>query len=395
MFSSTPHIELFAEMDEIKERMQLPEPTLIIASLESKNKLDDVGGKQYIEILLSKEENVDAFKEFVNMVILAYKARMYLSVVSGVNKENLSAANVDEAIYQTRRNLDGLLQLKETNHIFHVRDLAEPTFNEIMARTEKPGIRGSSWGVNVLNTATGGKAGGDLWIVSGRPGSGKTALICNSILADGMAGIPSLLIEREMRKQELMERLISIDSGVQNDNIRLGVLNGEQKRKIRDSLEKLKELPLYFDVNTLANDPLYLESTITKYHDKYGVQNVYLDYIQLATERGESQTADIGRLTRLSKLMANDLSICMILLSQLNRNLEYREDKRPILSDMKQAGTIEEDADFVVGLYRDEHYNKETKDKNKMEFIILKHRNGPTGVVTIKFHGPTYRISEG
>ena len=96
----------------------------------------------------------------------------------------------------------------------------------------------------------------------------------------------------------------------------------------------------------------------------------------------------------MSKLLANDLDVCMILLSQLNRNVESREDKRPLLSDMKQSGSIEDDADFVIGLYRDEYYYKETKAKGLMEYIILKHRSGPVGTVTVKYDGPTYRITE-
>ncbi len=394
MFSAAPFVQLFAEMEEIKENGQLPDPTLVLASLEAKNKLDVVGGRKGIEQLLAKEVNVDAFKRFVEIVVASYKARMYISTLSSVKKEDLSADNVDEKIQLTRKNLDALLQMKETSLIYHVGDVVMETYDEIIARMAKPGIRGVTWGVESLDTATGGKAGGDLWVISGRPGQGKTAVICNSVLADGLAGVPCLLIEREMRKQELMERLISIDSGVHNDNIRLGVLNTDQIKKIRDSLDKLKTLPIYFDVNIMANDPLYFESTVNKYHDKYGVKNVYLDYIQLATERDDNQTQAIGRLTRLSKLMANDLGICMVLLSQLNRSVEAREDKRPILSDMKQAGTIEEDADYVVGLYRDWYYNKGTKHPDWMEYLILKHRNGPTGTVTVKFDGPTYRIGE-
>lgn len=394
MFSSLPNQNLFKEFEDLKSRELLPVPDLVLGDLEAKNTLDSVGGKRYIDILLSKEVSVDSFNAFLVMVVSAFKGRSFLSALSDVKKDDLNVSNVDDMILATRGKLDSLLQMKETSHIYHVGDITHETFEEIVARMSKPGIRGATWGVGSLDKATGGKAPGDLWVISGRPGSGKTALICNSLLADGIAGVPSLLIEREMRKQELMERLISIDSGVHNDNIRLGVLNKEQIDRIYKSLERIKGLPIYIDVNHSANDPLYMEGTINKYRDKHGVQNVYLDYVQLATERDNEQVQAIGRLTRLSKIMANNLNICMILLSQLNRNVESREDKRPMLSDMKMSGAIEEDADFVVGLYRDEYYNKETKYKNLMEYIILKHRNGPTGTVPVSFDGPTYRIGE-
>lgn len=394
MFSSLSYSNLFKEFEDLKDRSLLPDPVLVLGDLEAKNELDKVGGKSFIDLLLKREVNEDSFKALVEIVVTSYKARSFISVLSSVKKDDLNISNVDDLISRTRKGLDSLIQMRENKAVFSLDEIMNAGYDEIMARLSNPGVRGTTWGLSSVDTATGGKSGGDLWVISARPGMGKTALVCNSVLADGMAGVPSLLIEREMRKQELIERLISIHSGIHNDNIRLGVLNKEQIKKIKDSAEYLRTLPIYLDVNQMANDPMYFEGTVNRYHDKYGVQNVYLDYLQISTERDNEQVQAIGRLTRLSKLMANDLSICMILLSQLNRNLEAREDKRPLLSDMKMSGAIEEDADFVVGLYRDEQYNKETKAKGLMEYIILKHRNGATGTLTVEYDGPTYRISE-
>ena len=395
MFSSSPNQVLFGEFEELKEKNLVPDPTVVIGDLESKGLLDDIGGRSYIDFLLKKTPSDEgSFKALVQIVISSYKARTYISILSGVNKSSLSASNVDESIIQTKKGLDFLLQMKENDLTFFMGDEVDGAYKIITDRMSNPGIRGSSWGISTLDEATGGKSPGDLMVISGRPGSGKTALICNSILADAKEGVPSLLIEREMRKQEIIERLISIDSGVPNMNIRLGFLDKEQLAKTKESLDKFRNLPIYIDVNSMVNDPLYFESTVTKFRNKHGVKNVYLDYVQLATERDNEQTQAIGRITRMSKLLANDLDVCMILLSQLNRNVESREDKRPLLSDMKQSGSIEDDADFVIGLYRDEYYYKETKAKGLMEYIILKHRSGPVGTVTVKYDGPTYRITE-
>ena len=162
---------------------------------------------------------------------------------------------------------------------------------------------------------------------------------------------------------------------------------------IRESLQRLKKMPIFIDTSYKSSDPYYIESTITKYKRKFGIEVVYLDYIQILSERDESQTQEIGRMTILFKLLANELNICSVILSQLNRGVEHREDKRPMLSDLRQSGAIEEDSDFVIGLYRDEVYTKETKFKNLLEYIILKHRNGPPGTVTLKFDGPTNKIT--
>jgi replicative DNA helicase len=394
MFSSTPHETLYQEIEELLEKQLTPEPTLVVASLESKGMIDKVGGKKYIDFLLSREANKDTFQEYISIVTSSYKGRSLLSMVAGIKKENLNSENIDELISSTRRGLDGLIEMKSGLSTFHISDAVLSTYEEIVARMKNPGIRGVSWGVESVDKATGGKSPGDVIVIAGRPGSGKTSAVINSIYEDAKLGVPSLLIEKEMRTQELMERLISVDTGIPSTDLRLGVLSNDQVCQVRDSLAKLKQYPIYIDTNYRSTDPYYIEATVNKFKNKHGIQNVYLDYIQLATERDDGQTMEIGRMTRLFKVMSNELGICSVLLSQLNRNVEAREDKRPVLSDMRQSGSIEEDADFVIGLYRDEYYNKETNAKGIMEYIILKHRNGPTGTVPVKFHGPTYRISE-
>lgn len=394
MFSSIPHVTIVQEFEELKEKQYLPDPDLVIASLESKQILEKAGGKNYIDILLKKEVKSESLTEFIGIVIASYKARSFISVLSGVKKDNLNSTNIDETISATRKSLDTLIEMQAESSIVSLGEVTKEAYDEIMSRTEKPGIRGASWGIDNLDKATGGKYGGDLWVIGGRPGQGKTALICNSLLADAEAGIPSLILEREMRRQELIERFICIKTGIPNTNIQLGILDNKQREHIRDTLADLKKLPLYIDTNFALNDPLYFESVIQKYVHRNGVKNIYLDYIQIATERDDGQTQAIGRLSRLGKLLANELNICFIMLSQLNRAVEAREDKRPIMSDMKQSGALEEDPDFVVGLYRDDYYYKETKNKGLMEYIILKHRNGPPGTVTLRFNGATSKIGE-
>jgi len=394
MFSAEPHINLFAEMENFAERQLTIDPTLITESLASKNQLDSVGGKFYINKLLGKDFKQETFPEYVKIVVSSYKGRTLLSAAATLKKENLNSENLDDTIITFKKKLEELLEMRNYTTTVKVEDLAVPTYETIIARLGKPGIRGISWGVESVDRITGGKAPGDLVIIAGRPGSGKTTVVCNSIMADALAGKPVLLIEKEMRPQELMERMLSIDTGIPSTNIRMGILSKQQIDAIYESLNKLKKFPIYLDVNFRNTDPYYCEALVNKYHNKHGVEIAYLDYVQMATERNEDQTQEIGRYTRMFKVMANDLGICSILCSQLNRNVEAREDKRPMLSDMKQSGAIEEDADFVIGLYRDEYYHKETKFKNLMEYIILKQRNGPTGTVTVKFDAPTYKISE-
>lgn len=396
MFSNTPNQNLFLEIQDMIERQIPTEPALIVAELESTNNISKVGGKKYIEQLLSYQYNKDTLCEWRNLIIKSYKARSLISLgssVSTVDKVNLD--NVDGEINRIRTSLDQLLEARGGTQTIHIGDSVSKVYEDILSGRLNAGLRGTSWGISSLDKATGGKCPGELIIVGGRPGQGKSSILFNSIYTDAKNGIASLLFEREMRTQEVTERLISLDTGIPITNIRLRILTDPQVRQIYESLERIKHLPIYIDTSYRSTDPYYIESTVNKYKRLYDIKVTYLDYIQILVDRDENQVNEIGKYSRLFKTLANELDICTIMASQLNRQVELRENKRPILSDLRQSGNLEEDADIVVGLYRDEYYNPETRFKNLMEFIILKYRNGPPGTVTIKFDSVTNRIEAG
>lgn len=397
MFSSTPHQNLFLEIEGMIERQVPAEPALIIAQLEANDEISKVGGKKYIEQLVGQNFNKETICDYRNIIIKAYKARSLISLGASVSTaDKVHIDNVDEQIASFKKSLDTLLEFRGGLQTIHVGDATKQVYDELVARSENPnGISGSTWGIKDLDNATGGKCAGDLWVIGGRPGQGKTALIVNSILADGKAGVPSLLFEKEMRTQQLVERMIAIESGIPITNLRLGILNKHQVAQIYDTLADIKKLPIYIDTSYRISDPYYIESTVNKYHNIQGVKNVYLDYIGLLVERDDNQVNEIGRFSRLFKSLSNELGICSVILSQLNRGVESRENKRPMMSDLRQSGNLEEDADLVIGLYRDEYYNKQTSFKDLMEFIILKHRNGAPGTVTLKFDSQTNKVTGG
>jgi replicative DNA helicase len=175
--------------------------------------------------------------------------------------------------------------------------------------------------------------------------------------------------------------------------LRLANLTENQLTTVSNTIKEIKDYPIYIDTN-FTSTPEYIVSTIRKYHKLYGIKVVHIDYLQLLVERDENSTNELGRLSRQIKLLSNSLGIATVSYSQLNRLVETRVDKRPILSDLRQSGNIEEDADVVIALYRDEVYNPETKYKGVIEFLIRKQRNGPTGVVTGLFDDVTNRIKD-
>jgi len=393
MFSSIVHKKLFAEIENFIERQLVPDPSLIISSLGSSNELDSIGGEPFINYLLELEFIPDNFTEYIDMVVAAYKTRSVIVLGNRLTMDKLHPSSIDDEIYSIKKELDKLTESSGGGTTRHIGSNMSDTFSTITARLDNPGVRGGTWGLNSLDVVSGGKSPGDMWIFGGRPGSGKTAAICNSILADAEAGTPSLLIEKEMNFQTLIERLLSISLGIQLSNIRQGYLKQEDVDRIFEQLKVFKEYPIYIDSN-FSSSMSYLESTIRKYHKTKGVEVVYVDYLQLVVDRGDNQTQELGKISRMFKLLANDLNITNVLVSQLNRAVELRDDKRPIMSDLRQSGNLEEDADFVVGLYRDDYYNRESKYKGTMEYIILKNRNGPVGTLPMKFTAITNKIEE-
>jgi replicative DNA helicase len=173
----------------------------------------------------------------------------------------------------------------------------------------------------------------------------------------------------------------------------MGLIKQPQIDKIYGFAKELAKFPIFIDLNYTGSIE-QTESVIRKYKETHNINIVFIDYIQLLSERSTDQTQELGRISRKLKLLANSMEICIVVLSQLNREVEHRDNKRPLMSDLRQCGNLEEDADFVIGLYRDEYYNPETKDKNKLEFIVLKDRNGPVGTTQIGFDKVTTKVTQ-
>lgn len=392
MMSAIPNQIIFQEIEILNSKSLVPDVQMVASSLEGSGNLSKVGGRDYLDYLVAQDFKLENFKEYCGLLVASYKGRILVSEASKLKPDTFTADNVDSVISNFRKTLDNLTEMYGGGGAVHIGDSISKSFDEIVARTENPGVKGRSWGIKDIDITTGGKSPGDWWVLGGRPGAGKTALLCNSILKDGENGVPILFFEKEMNYQSLVERLVAIDSGVSIHKIRLGILDKNQVALIAESMKKIRKYPIYIDT-TFSSDIHSIESTIYKFKATKGIEVVYLDYLQLLAERDENQTHELGRISRTCKLLANDQNVCVIGASQLNRGVEIRDNKRPVMSDLRQSGNLEEDADFVVGLYRDEYYFKDTKDKNLMEFIILKARNGPIGTVTVRFDSESNRIT--
>jgi replicative DNA helicase len=393
MFSSTAHQVIFTSLGEMIEQGNTPDHVSLGFYLKSKGKDAVVGGTEYLQLLAHQEFPIENLKMFEQLVVDGFKARSISQLAVSIPESIRTGKDVEAVIAGIRSRLDGLTSASGGEMTSDLSTVMKSSLEELGERIKNPGIKGITTGIHSLDTVTGGLNPGELWFIAGRPGMGKTAQMCNMMLAQGRQGVPSLMFSYEMQKNQLAERLLSLDTGINSFNIRLGTLSAKEFDAIKSSAATLRSLPIHVDTNT-SGDLNYVITTTRKYVRMNDVKVMYLDYIQLAAERTKDATNELGQISRRLKLLAGELGITVIVGSQFNRALELREDKRPQLADLRQSGNLEEDADVVLGMYRDVMYNKNTKVPALLENIILKQRSGPRGMLPLSFDENTGRIGE-
>lgn len=391
MFSSTPYDALFSVISDLNSRDTQPSYSILKSYLNSQPEL-----KLYDELLnylYSQSYDENELKFFEDLVIKAYKSRTLVSFGTNISKLALSG-DIESAQNSLASLVDTLNVATSTGDSQNIGEIITSAYADIQQRVLDGGkLPGISTGFDNLDMVTGGFSGGSLWMVAGRSSMGKTAWLCNSALETAKKGNPVLIFSKEMSKKALVERMLAIESGIDSNKIRFGNLNQNELDLILDVSKAFRNLPIFIDAN-FVGDLGYTMSTSKRLAKQKDVKVVYLDYIQLLSERGEDSVNELGRISRAFKLMAGDLGITSVVLSQLNRGVESREDKRPVLSDLRQSGNLEEDPDVVLFLYRDDYYHKDSKNKGVLEQIIRKQRNGPIGTIFSRFEPNTNKIKE-
>ena len=275
-----------------------------------------------------------------------------------------------------------------------------PLLQSALARIEElfhsgGDITGLDTGFIELNRKTSGLQPSDLVIVAGRPSMGKTSfamnLVENAVLSQAK---PVLVFSMEMPAEQLIIRMLSSIGRIDQTRIRTGKLEQEDWPKLSGAVSKLKDLPLFID-DTPALTPTELRSRARRIAREHGpIGMIMVDYIQLMQVAGSSEgrTAEISEISRSLKAIAKEFACPMVALSQLNRSLEQRPNKRPVNSDLRESGAIEQDADVIMFIYRDEVYNEDSPDKGTAEIILGKQRNGPIGTCRLAFIGQFTRF---
>ncbi len=301
--------------------------------------------------------------------------------------------NVDTFIDEAERMIFQIAEKKYRPSFFSIKDLVWESMKTIESlKSRVDGITGVPTGFTDLDRMTGGLQPSDLIVVAGRPSMGKTSFALNiaqyaAVSGDGEATLPVGVFSLEMSKEQLAMRLLSSEAEVEFFKIRSGGLKEEERTSLGRAAGKLYGAPLYID-DTPALSILELRARARRLKKEHGLALLVVDYLQLMRGRTSSldrREQEISEISRSLKALAKELNVPVIAISQLNRMVEQREDKRPRLSDLRESGAIEQDADVIIFIYRDVVYNKESKEPNTAEIIVGKQRNGPVGDVRLAF----------
>ncbi len=359
--------------------------------LKKSGQLEAVGGYTYLGRLTSGAGAVSNTEAYAN--IIKEKSTLRALIRAGSEIVEDSYRDDDEVgaiIEKAEKSIFDITQDNQRNGLMNMGEVMVTTFDVMQQRSEnKGGLTGLTTGFIDLDRKTSGMQKADLVLLAARPSMGKTALMVNiSTNAALKANATVAMFSLEMSRNQLSQRILSSLSHVDLMKIISGDLTTEEWTKVIETMTYMNEMGIYID-DTAGITPLEVKAKCRRLKAEKGLDLVVIDYLQLMEVggRAESRQQEISAISRQLKGIAKELDVPVIALSQLSRAPEMRADHRPILSDLRESGAIEQDADIVMFLYRDEYYNPDTDKQGLGELIIAKHRNGPTGTVELLFKG--------
>lgn len=398
------HRLIFRHISQLTEHAKPVDVITVAESLESNAELEKAGGLAYLGSLAQNVPSAANIRRYAEIV----RERAVMRKLAEVGTEIATNA------YNPGGRDAGQLLDEAESRVFEISEAGErgrqgfvaipslltqvvERIETLYSRDNDSDVTGIATGFTDLDSMTSGLQPGDLVIVAGRPSMGKTAFSVN--IAEHVAlevSKPVAIFSMEMGGSQLAMRMIGSVGRLNQHTLRTGKLEDDDWSRMTHALGRLNDAPIFID-ETAALNSLELRSRARRLHRQNdGLGLIVIDYIQLmssvSTKGGENRATEISEISRSLKSLAKELHVPVIALSQLNRSLEQRPNKRPIMSDLRESGAIEQDADLILFIYRDEVYNPDSPDKGKAEIIIAKQRNGPIGKVELTFRGEYTRF---
>ena len=397
------HRLIFKAMHHLAERTQPIDLVTVSEVLETTGELQDVGGFAYLGEIAKNTPSAANIRAYAKIVRERAIVREMIAVANDIaesgfdTQSRTSAELLDEA--ERKVFLIAEKRINQNEGPQAIVPILEKTINRIeqlSANKNHNGVTGASTGFADLDRMTSGLQNSDLIIVAARPSMGKTTFAMNLVENVAMkAQHPVLVFSLEMPSEQIMMRMLASLSHVDQTRIRNGQLKDEDWDRIASTINILKERNNILIDDSSGLTPTEVRSRARRVHREYkGLSMIMVDYLQLMTVPGfnDNRTLEIAEISRSLKALAKELSVPVVALSQLNRSLEQRANKRPVNSDLRESGSIEQDADVIMFIYRDEVYHPESEEQGIAEVILGKQRNGPIGTVKLKFQGQFSRF---
>lgn len=391
------HRFIYSARFDLYERHEPGDFVTLVDELRRRGQLEAVGGAAYLAELVNEvptTAHVEYYARIVERCALMRRLIDAAGKIAGIGYEN--PADVDDALDRAEQALFEISQRRVSQDFISMREALREYFETIEYLHEHRGEAvGVPSGFHDLDQLTGGLHASDLVIIAGRPGVGKTgfalSLVRNvAVRSSATAAIFSL----EMSAEQLVQRLLCMEAAVDSQRIRSGYIDEFEWRRISEAFGVLSDAPIFIDdsAGITIHDLRMKARRLKSEHD---LKLIVVDYLQLMQGRGlENRVQEVSEISRSLKGLARDLDVPVIALSQLSRAVESRQDHRPMLSDLRESGSIEQDADIVMFIHREELYKPDTDRKNIADIILAKHRNGPVGQVPIRFFPSQTRFAD-
>lgn len=388
-FYRDAHRIIFEVMEHLHRENKEIDVITLPEELNRMKKMDDVGGVGYVLNLPNMVGTASNAEYYANIVVEKALSRNLISTCTELATEAYDGEKkTEDLLDDAERRILQLSDTKNRGDFASVGTVVEATLDKITKLYEnKAGLTGLPTGFRDLDRMTSGLQPSDLILVAARPSMGKTAFTLNIAQNVGVRQHKTVaFFSLEMSQEQLVQRLLCQIAHIDSQKLRTGQLNSDEEwTRLTDACDKLYESPIYID-DTPGISVAEMRSKARRLKSEHGLDLIIVDYLQLMQGRNaESRQQEISEISRSLKALARELKVPLIALSQLSRSVESRQDKRPMLSDLRESGALEQDADIVSFLYREDYYDKETENQHITEVILAKHRNGPVGSVKLYF----------
>ena len=389
-FYRTAHQKIFQTMIRLSDQGKAIDVVTVTEELSAKKELEDVGGLSYLSELANAVPTAANIAHYAKIVEEKALLRRLIRTATKIVEDGYTREDeVEVLLSEAEKKMMEVANRKNAGDFKHVKDVLVQTYDNIEQLQFREGdVTGIPTGFRDLDRITAGFQRNDLIIVAARPSVGKTAFSLNIAQSVAVKARENVAIfSLEMGADQLVMRMLCTEGNIDAQVLRTGTLEEEDWRKLTIAMGSLSNAGIFID-DTPGVRVNEIRAKCRRLAQEHGLGMILIDYLQLiqgSGRPGENRQQEVSEISRSLKGLARELKVPVIALSQLSRGVEQRQDKRPMMSDLRESGSIEQDADIVAFLYRDDYYDKESESKNQIEIIIAKQRNGPTGTVTLAF----------